>query len=88
MTELMFSEKARNLSVLRSMLTFAPAFVSISNMVSMQMLTTITVLRVFNDMRKGIEPTISLCVLLPLLLLFSKTRKLSVNGPSYLWTGN
>ena len=61
-----------------SMLTFASAFASNFNIVSMVMLTLMQ--------RMGIEPILCVCILLPLLLLFSKrqtqTLTLSVNGPS------
>ena len=60
-----------------SMLMFASAFASNFNIVPMVMLTLMH--------RMGIEPILCVCILLPLLLLFSKrqtkTLTLSVNGP-------
>ena len=60
-----------------SMLTFASAFASNFNSVFMVMLTLMQ--------KMGVEPVLCVCVLLPLLLLFSKrqtqTLTLSVNGP-------
>ena len=59
------------------MLTFASAFKSNFNIVSMVMLTLMQ--------RIAVEPILCVCVLLPLLLLFLKTQMqmltLSVNGP-------
>ena len=72
------------------MLTFAFAYVSNFNIVSMETLTL--------TKRIGIEPALCICVLLPLLLLFLKTQTqtlmLSVNGPLqfttllYYWSFN
>ena len=57
------------------MLTFASAFASNFNSVSMMMVTLMQ--------RMGTESILCVCILLPLLLLFSKTKTLtlSVNGP-------